>query len=160
LRYAYESQPCYLGQAYGLVGRRAEAQAVFDKIGRWTICYTAAADVADARDDARMADRAYARAVALAPSTPLAYQHWGMALMKRGDLARAQAMFTRANQTGPSWADPLKSLGDLAVQRSAWREANDLYERALPLAPRWPALVQAHRTASAKLATMWWWQRW
>ena len=160
LRYAYEGQPCYLGLAYGLVGRRAEAQAVFDRIGRWTTCYTAAADVAATRDDARAADRAYARAVALAPSMPLAYQHWGLALMKRGELARAQAMFTKANEFGPNWADSVKSLGDLAARRSDWREAVALYDRALPLAPHWPALVQAHRTATAKLAALWWWQRW
>lgn len=160
LRYIYEGQPCYLGQAYGMVGRRAEAQAVFDRIGKWTACYTAAADVSAARDDPATADRAFARAVALAPSMPLAYQHWGLALAKRGDFARAEAMFHKARETGPNWADPLKSLGDAAARRGDWREAVDLYARALPLAPRWPALVQAHRTASAKRAAMWWWQRW
>lgn len=158
LRYSYEGQPCYLGLAYGLVGRRAEAQAIFDRIGRWAACYTAAADVAAARDGAAAADRAYARAVALAPSMPLAYQHWGLALVARGAPARAEAMFRKANQTGPAWADPLKSLGDVAAQRGAWRKALGLYDRALPLAPRWPDLVQAHRNASAKVSAMWWWE--
>lgn len=160
LRYTYEGQPCYLGLAYGLVGRRTEAQAVFDKIGRWTACYTAAADVAAAREDARAADRAYARAVALAPSMPLAYQHWGLALLKRGDLVRAEAMFTKANATGPNWADPLKSLGDMAARRGDWKSAVGFYDRATPLAPGWADLTRARTVAEASLAALPWWRRW
>ena len=160
LRYTYEGQPCYLGQAYGMVGRRAEAQAVFDTIGKWTACYTAAADVSAARDDARTADRAYARAVALAPSMPLAYQHWGLALAKRGDFARAEAMFAKAHDTGPNWADPLKSLGDMAARRGDWKAAVALFDRATPLAPGWPELARARQVASAKLDSLPWWKRW
>jgi tetratricopeptide (TPR) repeat protein len=160
LRYTYEGQPCYLGQAYGIVGRLAEAQAVFDKIGKWMACYTAAADVSAAHDDGRTVDRAFARAVALAPSMPLAYQHWGLALANRGDFPRAEAMFHKANETGPNWADPLKSLGDMAVRRSDWQAAVSLYDRAAPLAPGWPELAQARRSARAKLDALHWWNRW
>ena len=39
--------------------RRAELQAVFDKVGRWTACYTAVADVAAALKGAPIAARAY-----------------------------------------------------------------------------------------------------
>ena len=160
LRYTYEGQPCFLGQAYGLVGRRVEAQAVFDKIGKWTACYTAAADVSAANDEARTADRAFARAVALAPSMPLAYQHWGLALAKRGDFGRAEAMFQRANQTGPNWADPLKSLGDIAARRGAWPDALELYDRARPLAPHWPDLNRARAAAAEKVEAGKWWKIW
>jgi tetratricopeptide (TPR) repeat protein len=160
LRYNYEGQPCYLGQAYGLVGRSVEAQAVFNKIGKWTACYTAAADVSAAINDARTADLAFARAVTLAPSMPLAYQHWGLALAKRGDFTRAEAMFRKANQTGPNWADPLKSLGDMAARRGAWGDAVSFYDRALSLAPNWLSLNDARRAATKRVEAEPWWKLW
>lgn len=55
---------------------------------------------------------------------------------------------------GPNWADPLKSLVDVAARRGEWRAARDLHDRATPLAPHWSALAQARRRAATELAAV------
>lgn len=148
--FTYSDGPCFLGLALALTGRRAEAEAVFARMGRWVTCYSFHADGLEAAGDRPGANAAYARAVALAPSMPFAYQRWGLALQRRGDAAGASRRFAEARQRGPRWADPLKSQGDLLAARGRWREAAVMYDRALQFAPNWPQLIAARRQAQAR----------
>lgn len=160
LQWTFYFHPCYLGLAYGLAGRTAEANAVFDRMAPWSHCATYRADTIEAGGDHAAADTAFAAAVRLAPSLPRPYQHWGLALLRRGDLAGARAKFAAAHQRGPRWADPLKSLGDVAMRQGDWQRATRFYARARPFAPGWRALADASRAADAKVAAMPRWRRW
>ena len=54
LQFTYSDQPCFLGLAYGLVGRMADAEPVFKKAGAWSRCYAFHGDaLAHAGDVAR-----------------------------------------------------------------------------------------------------------
>lgn len=160
LQYTFDYEPCYTALALGLVGRRKEADVIFAREGRWVACYAFQAEIAEKFEGPVAADRGFARAVALAPSSPFGYQRWGEVLVRRGDVARAEGMFRKAAEHGPRWADPYKSLGDLAARRQDWRAAIDLYDQATPFAPDWRDLAQRRAAAKAALAALPFWRRW
>ncbi|MEO8925555.1 MAG: hypothetical protein ABI306_00190 [Caulobacteraceae bacterium] len=139
LKDTYVDATCYLGLAYGLTDQAAKAEAVFDRRGRWVACYSFHADTLDHAGDWAGAQRAYARAVALAPDLPFAYDRWGLALLRRGDGAGAAARFAAANRRGPRWADPLKHWGDALAIQGRRGEAGVKYNAAARLAPHWAA---------------------
>ncbi len=149
VKFSFTDGPCFVGLAYALNGRPAEAAAAFARGGRLVACYAFQADALEAAGDRAGADAAYRRAVALAPSLPFAYQRWGLTLQRRGDWAGASAKFDAAHQRGPRWADPLKSQGDVLMQRGRRRDAAAKYAAALKLAPDWPALKAAAAAAGA-----------
>jgi tetratricopeptide (TPR) repeat protein len=94
---------------------------------------------AAARRDAE-ADRAFARAVLLAPSLPQAHYGWGRAKMARGDLAGAATQFRLAQKAGPRWAEPLKGWGDVLRAQGNPGAAVRKYREAAERAPRWGGL--------------------
>jgi tetratricopeptide (TPR) repeat protein len=159
VHFTYPFGPCYLAFATSMAGDRAAGDALFAGTGRWVECYTFRAHTIEATGDRRRADAAYARAIRLAPSLPFAYHHYGRALLARGDTARARTAFEAAHRHGPKWADPLKALGDMAAAQGEWKRALAYYEQATPLAPGWRELAQVRQTATAKVATLPWWQR-
>lgn len=136
----YLDARCYLGLVYALTGRTADAQGVFAKAARSVRCASFQADGLEHAGDRAGADRAYAGAVALAPSLPFAYQRWGLALLARGDLAGAEREFAAASARGAHWADPLKGQGDVLARQGRWKAARARYAEALAYAPAWAAL--------------------
>jgi tetratricopeptide (TPR) repeat protein len=138
--------------ALAKLGRQAEADALIATTP--TDCYQCLWTrglVATQKKDWPAADRWFAEAVRQAPAIPLAYYDWGQARLAKGDLAGAVAEFRLANQTGPHWADPLKSWGDLLARQGQWKAALAKYDQALKYAPAWADLHQA-REAAAKRA--------
>ncbi|MET0272115.1 MAG: hypothetical protein ABW360_03910 [Phenylobacterium sp.] len=129
-----------LGLAYLAAGRLKEARAALDTFPDDDEILSYRAELAAAEGDWPAAQAAHAKAVAFAPSLPYAYHRWGLALMRHGDLAGAEAKLAIAHRQGPRWADPLKAQGDLMAARGRWAEALKLYAQAEPLAPRWEAL--------------------
>jgi tetratricopeptide (TPR) repeat protein len=149
--FTYYEAPCYLGLAEGLAGRTAQAEAAFTRGDRFVACAAFRADVLEARGLRAEADRQYGVAIRLAPSLPFAYQRRGLALLARGDTARAVGRFQDAHERGPRWADPLKAWGDALAAQGRWAEAAVKYAEAEPRAPHWRALHLAHATALERL---------
>ena len=152
VRYDLHDPPCRLARALALIGRRAEAETVIGQTGRYVECYAARADAFEAAGDQAGADRAYAAAIALAPSAAFAYDAYGQALLGRGDLDGALAQFGLARARAPRWADPLKGSGDVLARQGRWRPALTAYDQALGLAPHWPQLRQARAQAAKHAA--------
>ncbi len=148
VRYDLHDPPCRLAHALALVGRRVEAETVIGKTGRYVECYAARAVGFEVAGDRAGADRAFAAAIALAPSAAFAYDAYGRALLARGDLAGALAQFGRAQARAPRWADPLKASGDVLARQGRWAASLATYDRALGLAPNWLQLRQARSEAS------------
>lgn len=146
----YEA-PCYHGLALGLAGRAREAEVAFARGDRYVACAAFRADVLEARGLYAEADRQYGVAIRLAPSLPFAYYQRGVALLKRGDMARAVTRFQDAHRRGPRWADPLKGWGDALAAQGRWAEAAEKYADAEPFAPEWRELHLAHATALDRL---------
>ncbi|MBX9708785.1 MAG: hypothetical protein K2X61_12740 [Caulobacteraceae bacterium] len=149
--YAFYEAPCYLGLTLGLNGRRQEAEAAFARADRLIACAAFRADVLEAQGLTAEADRQYGVAIRLAPSLPFAYQRRGLALLARGDHARAVTRFRDAHLRGPRWADPLKGWGDALAAQGRYGAAVEKYEQAIPLAPEWRALHLAHAAALNRL---------
>jgi len=149
--FTFYEAPCFLGLAEGLSGRYAQAEAAFVRGDRYVACAAFRADVLEARGLHAEADRQYGVALRLAPSLPFAYQRRGLALLARGDTARAITRFRDANARGPRWADPLKGWGDALAARGQWAQAAAKYAQAEAFAPRWAELHIAHAAALERL---------
>jgi tetratricopeptide (TPR) repeat protein len=131
---------CYLGLAEELAGHPDKADAAIAKGGHFVNCYRFKADIADHRGDWAQAQKDYVAAVALAPSLPMAYQSWGLALMRHHDYQGAIEEFQAANQRGPHWCDPLKYWGDALAAQGHYTQALEKYAEASKYTPGWGAL--------------------
>jgi len=120
--------------------------------GRYYFCAVAKGDVLALRGNWTGAQEWYAKAIGLAPSSPFAYNSYGMALVKHGDLNGAAQQFKLANLKGPHWADPLQAWGDVLMKQGHQSEAIEKYDAALKYAPNWPRLKDA-RAAAVKART-------
>ncbi len=151
LRLAYNDQPCFLGLAYGLVGRLAEADAIFRQIGPWSRCFAFRGDVLAHAGDVEGAERAWAAGINILPDLPMIYLHRGLFELARGDLKSAEADFSTAANRAPHFADPMKAWGDLLAREARWRDAVAKYDEALINAPAWARLHEARDAAARKL---------
>jgi tetratricopeptide (TPR) repeat protein len=146
----YWEQPCRLGLAYGLVGRLADAQAVFKRAGRWAYCYAVHGDVLERAGDFAAAERVWAEGIGIGPDLSPVYLHRGISETKRGALRAALADLAAAHARSPHWADPLKAWGDALLRAGNHKAAIAKYNEALQYAPAWVALRQARDTAARK----------
>ena len=150
LRETYLDDQCLLGLAYGLSGRLADAEALFDKAGQWNRCdafHGYALALAGKTDDA---DRVWARGQRLAPDLPFVPLYRGRFEAAHNQPAAAAADFAAAHHAAPHLAEPLKAWGDLLAAEGKWTEAREKYDQALRYAPRWEALKQADEAAARK----------
>jgi tetratricopeptide (TPR) repeat protein len=150
LRTSTRDLPCFLGLAYGMTDRMAEAEAVFKRVGRWSLCYALHGDALEHAGDLAGAERVWAGGLAFAPDMPLIYLHRGVSELNRDDLKAAETDLTTANAKAPHWADPLKAWGDVLARQSRWKEALAKYDAALKYAPAWAELHQARDTAARR----------
>jgi tetratricopeptide (TPR) repeat protein len=139
-RFQFDRGPCIVGLAYGLNGHFSEAAKIFDRAKGRAGCAAFRILVKEAAGDRAGADAAFALASTTFPDLPVIYQARAVELIGRGDSNGAQFAFTRAHLLGPTWADPLKGLGDVEAGRGNWKGAAGFYERAAKFAPRWGAL--------------------
>ncbi|HEX4739961.1 MAG TPA: hypothetical protein VH353_01370 [Caulobacteraceae bacterium] len=151
LQFTYADNACFLGLAYGLAGRAADAEAVFRRGGPWSRCYALHGDVLARTGDAAGAQRVWAEGLKLAPDLPMIYLHRGLFEMSRGDLQAAGADLDAANAKAPHFADPLKARGDLLMREGRWKGALANYDEALKYAPAWAELRRA-RAAGGRRA--------
>lgn len=150
LRGVFPTLSCDLGLAYALSGRRNEGMRLLDAGARRTACRAAKGDALAAGGDWPGALAAYRAAITLAPDLPLPYQKLGLALLRRDDRVGAAAMFARAHERGPHWADPRKGLGDTLARQGRWSAARDAYDAALADAPHWVTLGAARAVAKTR----------
>ncbi len=141
---------CWVGLAYDLADRPAEAQGFYATLPNTVACRAFHADGLEHRGDHARADVAYAQAIALAPDLPFAYHRQGLTLLARGDLDAATAKFEAAHIRGPHWADPLKGEGDVLARQRQWKAALAMYDQALKYAPAWAELHQARNAAAQR----------
>ena len=140
--------PCYLGLAYGLAGRMADAEAVFQRMGPRSLCQAFHGDVLAHAGDAAGASRLWADGIKLAPDLAPIYLERGLYELAHGDLPAAQADFETAHAKAPHFADPLKAWGDLLVRQGKRTQALEKYDEALRYAPAWESLRQARAAAA------------
>jgi tetratricopeptide (TPR) repeat protein len=153
LKVTYPDGPCVLGLAYGLVGRFADAEAVFKKTGPWSRCYAFHGVALERAGDLAGAERMWAEGLRVGPDLPQVYLWRGMSETARGDFVRAGADLSTASAKAPHWADPLKAWGDLLARQGRWRDAVARYDDALKYAPAWSALHQARDAAARRAQT-------
>ncbi len=103
-------------------------------------CLRARGRIAAARKQAERADMWFARAVAFAPSVPLAYAEWGKALLERGQPDASIEKFTLANQKSPKFADPLAYWGEALMAKNQSHLALEKFAAAEKFAPNWKRL--------------------
>jgi tetratricopeptide (TPR) repeat protein len=104
------------------------------------ICLRTRARIAALRGEPARADWWFARAIALAPSIPLAHAEWGIALMSRGQSDAAIAKFKLANAKGPHFADPLEGWGEALMSKNQSHLALAKFAEANKYAPNWGRL--------------------
>ena len=151
LQYTYNFQPCFVGLAYGLVGRMADAQAVFKRIGAWSLCDAVHGDVLAHAGDVAGAERVWAEGLKVAPDLPPVPLHRALFELGRGQLKPAEADAAFAAAKAPHWADPWKAWGDVLAREGRWKEALAKYDEALKYAPAW-AELRAARAGAARRA--------
>ncbi|MGA9853184.1 MAG: tetratricopeptide repeat protein [Gammaproteobacteria bacterium] len=142
---------CYLGLALEFAGQSVQADTAMAKGGHVVDCYRFKANIADHRGDWAQAQQDYQAAVNLAPSLPMAYQSWGLALLRRGDYKGAIEKFQQANQRGPHWCDPLKYWGDALAAQGNYKAAIQKYAEAAKYTPGWGVLELSWGQALDKL---------
>ena len=141
---------CWLAPLEEKAGHPERADSILKTAGSFVDCYRFQADILDHRGDWTGAQRAYQRAVALAPDLPAAYYSWGLALARHNDVLGAIANFAAAYRHGPHWADPLKAWGDVLFHQNDWAGSLDKYDAALTYAPAWAELRRARAEAAKK----------
>jgi tetratricopeptide (TPR) repeat protein len=135
--------PCFLGLAYGMAGRLADAEAVFKRMGAWSRCFAFHGDVLERAGDLAGAEQVWAEGLKIGPDLPLVYLHRGLSELKRGDLKAAETDLSTAHAKAPHFADPLKAWGDVLVREGRSKDALAKYDEALKYAPDWVELHQA-----------------
>jgi tetratricopeptide (TPR) repeat protein len=135
-----EPVSCVFALASVLAGKPENVNAEIARGGRSIQCYRNKAVISDRQGNWPKAETEFAAAVALAPSTPHAYESWGEALLRHNRPADAIAKFKEANARGPHWADPLKYWGNALYMLGRYQEAADKFEEAANYAPHWGAL--------------------
>jgi hypothetical protein len=151
LQSAYPDNPCYLGLSYGLIGRLADAKAVFTRTGSWSRCQAFHGSVLAHAGDVNGAQRIWAEGLKVAPDLPIIYLHRGQFEMDHGDPNTAGADFAIAAGKAPHFADPLKAWGDLLAREGRWSDALAKYDEALKYAPAWTELQLARDAAARKV---------
>ncbi|MGH8320660.1 MAG: tetratricopeptide repeat protein [Gammaproteobacteria bacterium] len=148
----FNSPPaCYLGLAEEMAGHPDKADAAIVKGGHFVDCYRFKGDIAAHRGNWVQAQKDYQAAVTLAPSLPMAYQSWGLALLRRGDYKAAIEKFQQASQRGRHWCDPLKYWGDALAAQGNYKQAIEKYAEAAKYTPSWGALELVWGQALDKL---------
>ena len=150
LQYIYNDQPCMLGLAYGMVGRRAESEAVFKRAGNWAACIAMHGDALVHSGDVAGAQRVWAEGLKIGPDLSPVYLHRGLWELSQNNVAAAAADASAAHLRSPHWADPLKAWGDVLAKQGQWHEAVRKYDAALVYAPNWAALHVAHDAAASR----------
>lgn len=150
LQFTYQDNPCFLGLAYGLVGRMADAEPVFKKPGAWSRCSAFQGDALAHAGDIAGAERVWAEGLKIAPDLPQVYLHRGVFELDHGDLKAAEADLSTAVAKAPHYADPLKAWGDVLAKQGRWKDALAKYNEALKYAPAWTALHQAQDAAARR----------
>jgi tetratricopeptide (TPR) repeat protein len=149
-QYTYANGPCIAGLAFGLSGRKADADAAFKRAGNQSLCYAAHGDVLVQAGDVAGAQRVWAEGLKNVPDLPAVPVHRGVFELSQGDLKSAQADFAFAAYKAPHWAEPRKGLGDVRMREGRWRDALREYDTALKYAPAWNALRQARAEAARR----------
>ncbi|HLZ85280.1 MAG TPA: tetratricopeptide repeat protein [Caulobacteraceae bacterium] len=150
LQFTQPDLPCVAGLAFGLAGLRADAEAVFARVGPWSRCYAARGDMLERAGDLGGAQQVWSEGLRVAPDLPFVFLHRGLSELRRGDFAHAGADLAVANARAPHFADPLKAWGDLLAREGRWRQALAKYDQALAYAPAWAELRQAQAVAAAR----------
>ena len=150
MQFTYNNQPCFVGLALGLTGHAKEADAVFKRVGPWSLCYAFKGDVRAHAGDVAGAQQAWAEGEKLLPDLPAIPLHRGLYELSQGQLKAAEADLASAAAKGPHWADPWKAWGDVLAREGRWKEAFARYDEALKYAPAWTALHQARAEAARR----------
>ena len=103
-------------------------------------CLRARAQVAALQGQDARADFWFARAAAIAPSSPYAESEWGQVLLARGKPDEAIEQFNIANKKGPHFADPLEGWGEALMAKNQSHLALAKFAEAEKYAPNWGRL--------------------
>jgi len=148
-----------LALALAHTGQFATAQARLNPMpGDCYSCPRARAQVAALQGQDGRADYWFARAAAVAPSSPYAEAEWGRAFLERKQPDAAIEKFTLSSKEGPHFADPLEGWGEALMAKNQSHLALEKFAAAEKYAPNWgrlhlkwgEALVYAGKKDEAK----------
>jgi hypothetical protein len=149
----------YAAIAEARLGQAAQAQAL---IGATPLdcyrCVDARGVIAAAAGDWAGADRWFAEAERLAPSSPFAYADLARSRLARGDVTGALGLLQTAYAKGPHYADGLELWGEALAKKGDYAGAAAKYAEADRYAPQWgrnhlmwaEALAKSGKTAEAR----------
>ena len=100
-------------------------------------CLRERGKLAALRRDWPAAERWFALAARLAPSTPFADADWGEMLLGKGDVDAAIAKLAQAHAKSPRFADPLELWGEALMRKGDFAGAVAKFAEADKYAPRW-----------------------
>ena len=100
-------------------------------------CLRERGQLAALRRDWPAAQRWFAEAAGLAPSTPFADTDWGEMLLARGDVEGATSKLAHAHAKSPRFADPLELWGEALMRKGDFAGALPKFAEADKYAPRW-----------------------
>jgi tetratricopeptide (TPR) repeat protein len=145
---SYIFDDCALGYAYGMVGRIADADAVFARNGKWSECLAWHGAVLAHAGRQADAEQIWNDAISRMPHLPETYLQRGRWRAAHQDPTGAISDFSAAHAGSPQLADPLKAWGDVLVSLGRRQEALAKYDEALGYAPAWLALKAARDSAA------------
>jgi tetratricopeptide (TPR) repeat protein len=131
----------FLAPALAHTGQFAAAEARLKSMpGDCYPCLRARAQVAALQGQNTRADFWFARAAAIAPSSPYAESEWGRAFLDRKQPDAAIEKFKLSNQKGPHFADPLEGWGEALMAKNQSHLALEKFAEAEKYAPNWGRL--------------------
>ena len=104
------------------------------------VCLRMRARIAELQGHHARADWWFGRAVAAAPSIPMAESEWGQIFLGRGKPDAAIEKFRLSNQKGPKFADPLEGWGEALMAKNQSHLALAKFAEADKYAPNWGRL--------------------
>ena len=138
--------------AWAKLGRLDEAEALAASKPRdCQPCMRVHALVAAERRDWAAADRLWAEAVRLSPSTPLALEEWARSLLARGQTDAAIAKAEASVRNGPKYGDAYEVLCEALAAKGDAKGASARFAQAAAITPRWGRLHLKWGEALAKL---------
>lgn len=111
------------------------------------------------RHEMEAGERAFKKALALAPDSPRALSGYGHCLLLRGDLAGSRAVYTHLLAIRPGDAIAINNLGFLESRAGHHRKARAMYLQALAKHPTYKSALDNLKTVDEKLASAEAWRR-
>jgi hypothetical protein len=132
----YGGYNCWIAAVEEAAGNPQKADAVLDEAGSHVDCYRFRADGLDFRGTGPLQQKAYGKAVRLAPNLPATYYSWLVALARHGDFNGARSKLKGCESARTSLGGSAQSLGDAPAKTGRRTDALAKYDETMKYALR------------------------